>query len=189
MSEEKKLKPMSDHHFKGMVWTFRLLDVFLDPRRHLKKIPLKEGMVVVDYGCGPGRYTVPIAELVGTKGRVFAVDIQPLAIKTVKEKAARKSLKNIEAVLVDSFNTGIQSSSTDVVLAIDMIHSITDYDALFHEIHRILKPNGLLFMDTGHMQAEKAREIVVGSGLFAVTERRGRDMLLTKRLNKEAKKK
>ncbi len=186
---EGKLKPMSDRHFKGMVWLFKLGDLFFRPRRHLKKVPLREGMVVVDYGCGPGRYSIPIAELVGPKGKVFAVDIRPLAIKTVKEKAACKSLANVEAVLVDSFNTGIQSSSADMVEAIDMIHSITDYDALFHEIHRILKPNSFLFLEPGHMKTSKVREIVERTHLFNMVEQRGRDMLLTKKLKKEAKKK
>lgn len=82
---------------------------------------------------------------------------------TVHEKAARKSLDNIKAVLVDSYDAGIQSSSVDIVLVIDAIHSITDYDALFHEIHRILKPGGLLFVDPGDMRISKARDIVTSS--------------------------
>ena len=188
MSGEKKLKPMSDLSFKFMVWAFKLTDIFFRQRRHLKKIPLRQGMVVIDYGCGPGRYTIPVAEIVDTKGKVFAIDIQPLAIKTIKEKAARKSLTNIEAVLVDSFNTGIQGSSADIVLLIDAIHSISDHDVLLREIHRILKPNGLLFMDPEHMKISKAREIVDSTGLFTLTEQRGRDMLLTKKLKSELRK-
>ena len=64
MSNEKNPNPMTDAHFRGMVWTYRLTNFIWNPRRHLKKIPLKEGMVVVDYGCGPG-HTIPIAGLVG----------------------------------------------------------------------------------------------------------------------------
>lgn len=186
MSKEK-LEPMSERSFKFMVWAFKLADLFFRQRRHLKKVPLRQGMVVVDYGCGPGRYTIPVAELVGPKGKVFAIDIQPLAIKTVKEKAARVALTNIEAILVDSYDTGIQGSSADIVLAIDMIHSVKDYDALFREIHRILKPNGLLFMDLEHVKISKAKGIVESTGLFTMTEQRGRDMLLTKKLKSEAK--
>lgn len=186
MSKEK-LKPMSERSFKLMVWAFNFADLFFRQRRHLKKVSLREGMIVVDYGCGPGRYTIPVAELVGPKGKVFAIDIQPLAIKTVKEKAARKSLTNIEAILVDSYNTGIQGSSADMVLLIDTVHSIKDHNALFREIHRILKPNGLLFMDPEHMKIAKAKEIVESTGLFIMTEQRGRDMLLIKKLKSEAK--
>jgi ubiquinone/menaquinone biosynthesis C-methylase UbiE len=109
-------------------------------------------MAVVDYGCGPGRYTLPIAELIGPKGKIFAVDIQPLAIKNVKEKVVRQGLTNIETILVDSYNTGIQDSSIDLVLLIDTLHLINDYNALFREIHRILKQDGLIFMDKGHLK-------------------------------------
>ena len=185
MSQGKKPKPMSDRSFNLMVWTFKLTDLFFRPRRHLNKVPLGEGMVVVDYACGPGRYTIPLAEIVGPKGKVFAIDIQPMAIKTVKEKAAQRSLSNIEAILVDSYHTGIPNSSADIVLLIDALHSIMDYDALFHEIHRLLRPYGFLFLEPGHMRASKATQIVKDTGLFTLTDRRGRDMLLTKKLKVE----
>ena len=178
MASEKKLKPEPNAAYKVSIWFWKLTDLFWNPRRHLKKIPLKGGMVVVDYGCGPGRYTLPIAELVEPKGKVFAVDIQPLAIKTVKEKAAKQGLTNVEAILVDSYDTGIQDSSIDLVLLIDTFHQIGDRDALLREIHRILKPDGVLFMDPGHMKMPKAREIVENTNLFSIINLKGKDMLV-----------
>jgi ubiquinone/menaquinone biosynthesis C-methylase UbiE len=151
MAAEKKIEPMSDSHFKGMVWLYRLIDPFFRPKRRLKKIPLKEGIVVVDYGCGPGRYTLPVSRSIGPKGKVIAVDIQPLAIKMIKEKASRESLNNIEAILVDSYNTGIQESSADLVLLLDTFHQIRDHQLLLKELHRILRNDGTLFIDPGHM--------------------------------------
>ena len=178
MANEKKLKPMPDCAFKGMTWLYKLTGLIWNPQQHLKKIPIKEGMVVVDYGCGPGRYTLPVAKLVGLKGKVFAVDIQPLAIKTIKEKAVRESLTNIEAILVDSYNTGIQGSSIDLVLLLDALHMISDCGALFQEFHRLLKQDGLVFMDPGHMRMSRAREIVESTGFFTIVECRGHDMLV-----------
>ena len=183
--DEKKPKPMSDASFKGMMWLFKLVDFIWNPRRKLKKFPLREGMAVVDYGCGPGRYTLPIAKLVGPKGKVFAVDIHPLAITTVKRKAASEALTNVETILVDSYDTGIQVASIDLVLLADTFHMISDRDALFREIHRILKQDGLLFMDPGHMKLERAIEIVESAGLFTIRECRGRDMLLAPRTGEE----
>jgi ubiquinone/menaquinone biosynthesis C-methylase UbiE len=178
MAKEKKLKPMPGAAFKGMVWSYKFCDLFWNPKRLLKKVPLREGMTVVDYGCGPGRYTLPVAKLVGSKGKVFAVDIQPLAIKTVKEKAARQGLINIETNLVDSYNTGIQDSSIDLVLLIDTLHLIKDCNALFQEIHRILKQDGLIFMDKGHLKMSRATEIVEDTNLFTIVECQGQDMLV-----------
>lgn len=68
MPKEKKLQPMPNAAFKGMIWFYRLCDFFWNPKRHLKKISLKEGMTVVDYGCGPGHYSLPVAESVGLRG-------------------------------------------------------------------------------------------------------------------------
>ena len=53
---------------------------------------------MVDYGFGPGRFTLLTAKLVGPKGKVFAVDIQPLDMSMIKKKAARLSLTNIETI-------------------------------------------------------------------------------------------
>lgn len=138
---------------------------------------------MVEYGCGPGRYTVPIAKLVGSKGKVFAVDIQPLAVKTIKEKASRKNRINIETIIVSSYNTGISGSIADLVLLIDTLHLINDYHALFREIYRILKPDGTLFMDPGHMKLSRVREIVENTNFFKILEWRGKDMLVAPKVN------
>ena len=179
MANEKKLKPEPNAVYRINMWFYKLTDFIWNPRRHLKEIPLKEGMTVVDYGCGPGRYTLPIAKLVGPKGKVFAVDIQPLAISTVKKKAAGEGLINVEAILVDSYNTGIQSSSIDLVLLLDTLHLIKDCNALFQEIHRILKQDGILFADPGRMKMSRATEIVESTGFFIIAEYRGHNMLIS----------
>ena len=131
MVDRKKPKSMSDAGFRGMVWIFKVVDIFGGPKRYIKKFPLRQGMIVVDYGCGPGRYTIPMAKLVGPEGKVFAVDIQPLAIDMVKKMAERENLANIEAVLVDSYSTRIGDSNADLVLLIDTLHMIEDCHELF----------------------------------------------------------
>jgi len=181
MSNEKKPIAMTDAHFKGMVWLYLLTNFIWNPKRHLKKVPLKEGMVAVDYGCGPGRYTNLIARRVGPKGKVIAVDIQPLAVQMVEEKAACSGLANIETILVDSYDTGIDEARVDMVLLMDTFHMISDFDALLREVHRVLKPDGRLFMDPGHMKQSEAIKILDESGLFTIVKSLGRDMLLSPR--------
>ncbi len=117
--------------------------------------------------------------------KVFAVDIQPLAVKTVKEKAVRQGLTNIETILVDSYNSGIQDSSIDLVLLIDTLHLINDCNALFREIHRILKQDGLIFMDKGHLKMSRAIEIVESTDLFTIQECRDHDMLVSPKISSE----
>jgi ubiquinone/menaquinone biosynthesis C-methylase UbiE len=177
-TEVEDLKKMSDEEFKWMLRSYKVINIFWNPKRKIKKIPLREGVKIVDYGCGPGRYTIPIAKSVGPKGKVFAVEICPPAIKHVEELAAKEGLENIEPILVKSYNTGIQDSSIDLVLLIDTLHMIKDCNALFQEIHRILKRDGILFMDPGHLEMSKARGIVEGTGVFTIVECRGHDMLV-----------
>jgi ubiquinone/menaquinone biosynthesis C-methylase UbiE len=167
----------SDVGFRMMTLAFKFRDLLLNPRKSLAKAQLRKGMSVVDYGCGPGSFTIPAAELVGQEGKVFAVDIHPLAIRAVSQKALRKGLENVEAVLVQGYDTGIGESSIDRVLLIDTIHLIDDPDALFREIHGMLKPDGLLFMEKGHMAMSEQKEVLTNTGLLQIREAEGLMML------------
>lgn len=179
--QQSAIKPMSNLAYRFEEWLLYVWDIFLrHPEQDLQRIPLEKGMTVVDYGCGPGHYTIPLAEMVGPKGRVYAVEIQPLALETVKKKAARKSLANIIPVLVDSYDTGIPEASADVVLLIDAFHMMSDRDALLKEIYGLLKPDGFLYMDPGHMKAGEVKNIVEKTGLFKMVKFDGRNMRLAK---------
>jgi len=178
----QEIKPMSNLTFRLMQGVMYVWDIFLrHPRKDLERMLLKEGMTVVDYACGQGDYTIPLAEIVGPKSRVYAVDIQPLAVEVIRKKASRKSLHQVTAVLVDSYHTSIPDATADVVLFIDALHYITDPDALFCEIHRLLKPGGVLCMDPGHLKAGEGRAIVERTGLFNLVTSDGRNMQLTRR--------
>jgi predicted DCC family thiol-disulfide oxidoreductase YuxK len=84
----------------------------------------------------------------------------------VKEKAIRKALTNIKAILLDSYNTGIPESSIDLVILIDAIQSIKDTDAFFHKIHQLRKTGSWLFMEAGHLTIPRARDFVLSTGFF-----------------------
>ena len=71
---------MSDTSFKLMSLTFSVIDVlfpYIDKR--VKSFDLQPGMTVVDYGCGPGRYTERFVKLVGETGQVYYVFYHPAA--------------------------------------------------------------------------------------------------------------
>ncbi len=84
------LERMSDVSFKCMVILFNIYDFFsqlIDNR--LKNFGIKPGIIVVDYGCGPGRYTSCFARLVGEKGKLYAVDLHELAIQAIITMSVR----------------------------------------------------------------------------------------------------
>src|SRR5215216_4715526 len=76
---------------------------------------IREAMTVVDYGCGPGRYAIRFAKLVGATGRVYAVDVQELAVAAVKQKMAEQALRNIIPVLSTGYDTGLPDQLADMV--------------------------------------------------------------------------
>jgi ubiquinone/menaquinone biosynthesis C-methylase UbiE len=74
--------------------------------RRVLTFGIRTGMTVVDYGCGPARYTPRFAKLVGSSGKVYAADVQPIAIEAVKQKMAKAHLENIVSVLAQGYDTG-----------------------------------------------------------------------------------
>ncbi len=168
---------MSDLSFRLMAALFRLLDTFFPyVDRRVRGFALLPGMTVVDYGCGPGRYSLRFARLVGESGRVFAVDIHPLAVEAVLRLRARHGLPNLEAVLAHGYETGLPPALADRVCAIDMFFSVRDPNAFLAEIHRLLRPDGLLLLDDGHQSRTATRAKLAASGRFEVVEET-RDLL------------
>ena len=104
-----------------------------------------------------------------------------MAPDIVKQEAAKQSLPNVEAHLIDSFDTGLPDSIADVVLLIDAITPIKDRVPLFKEISRLLKQEGFLFMDSSHMGVQEAQKIVQESGLFNLVKAEGKEMVWGKK--------
>jgi ubiquinone/menaquinone biosynthesis C-methylase UbiE len=148
-----------------MAFAFKIRD-FLRPRRDIvKEVEMKEGFHVLDYGCGPGSYVPAVAELVGKSGKIYALDINPLAIKMVKKIAVKKQLSNVETILSDC-NTGLPDYSIDVVLLYDTFHDLVDQNMVLGELHRVLKPNGILSFSDHHMKENEILPKITDNGLF-----------------------
>jgi len=108
-------KPMSNFHFKFMSFGYKFRDFFLPPKNILKDVGIKRGFHVLDYGCGPGSYTIAAAELVGNSGRIYALDIHPLAIQSVQSIASKKQLTNVETIC-SNCKTGLQDNGVDACI-------------------------------------------------------------------------
>ncbi len=162
---------MPDLAFRLMTAAFRLQDALLPYiDRRVRGFGLAPGMTVVDYGCGPGRYSLRFARLVGESGRVFAVDIHELAVEAVRRLAARHSLANLEGVLARGYDTGLPSALADRLCAIDMFFSVRDPSAFLAEVDRLLKPEGLLILDDGHQSRAATRAKLAASGRFEILQ-------------------
>jgi ubiquinone/menaquinone biosynthesis C-methylase UbiE len=166
-------KPMPNIVFRGMSAFFVVRDKFRKPEKLLQKAGIAEGQTVLDFGCGPGSYAIAAARIVGAQGKVHALDIHPLAARSVERRAAKRGLSNLSTI-VSNRDTGLPDESVDVVLAYDMIHMVKDREALLVELHRVLKQGGVLSILAEHMKPEHVLDMAISNGLFTLRDRHGR---------------
>jgi ubiquinone/menaquinone biosynthesis C-methylase UbiE len=154
-----------------MVATFNLIDFFFSHiEKRVDKFGIRSGMTVVDYGCGPGRYTVYYSRLAGPQGKVYAVDIHAMAIELVNQKKERFGLTNVEAVLADGYDSGLPDGVADLLTAIDMFFGIHDREAFLAELKRIARPDGILVIDDGHQSRQATKAQIAAAGSWKIVE-------------------
>jgi len=161
------MNPMSNLHFRGMSLFIRVRNAFSPPEKMLKEAGIQPGHTVLDYGCGPGGHSIAAAKLVGQSGEVYALDIHPLAIRSVQKKASRKGLKNIKTIQSDCA-TGLQDNSLDIVLLYDTFHELNDQQGILAELARVLKSEGVLSSSDHHLKEQEITRGITGSGLFSL---------------------
>ena len=171
---------MSNLSFRALALWLRAREYFSDPRQRLVDASLEAGQVVLDYGCGVGSYALPAAQIVGDGGKVFALDIHPLAVEAVERRARSADLSNVETIQ-SNLDTGLTSESVDVVLLYDVLHAVPDQHALLQELHRILKPEGRLSVHPDHMTRDELLAIVAAGEQFRFQGQQGEAFAFTKR--------
>ena len=151
-------KAMPNWAFRGMTFFFRIRDAIEPRARVLQEVQLEPGFHVLDYGCGPGTYIPGIAERVTDTGRIYALDLHPLAVRRVQALARRRGLSNVQTILSDC-RTGLPDESVDVVLLYDIFHMLSEPQDVLAELSQVLKPSGTLSVHDPHVDEQA---IVVG---------------------------
>ena len=169
-SEEMIDKQMSSLSFRAMAFTFKIRDFFRPRRDVVKEAGIREGFSVLDYGCGPGSYVKAVAELVGKSGKIYALDVNPLAVQTVRKIAAENGLTNVETILSDC-KTELSDESIDLVLLYDTFHDLTNADGVLEELYRVLRPEGVLSFSDHHMKEDGILSRVTSKGLFRLLKK------------------
>jgi ubiquinone/menaquinone biosynthesis C-methylase UbiE len=113
-------------------------------REIISHLELEPGMKVLDFGCGPGRLTIPVARQVGSSGTVTAFDMQSAMLERVRAKAVHENLGNIEFIHGAAGEGKLGNNQYDRVLLVNVLGEIRDKKALLNEIADCLKSGGFL---------------------------------------------
>jgi len=154
-----------DFSYRIMTWEFAVRDLLAPRRKILEEAGISPGFHVLDFGCGPGSYVPDTSEMVGISGRVYALDVHPMAVQKVKRLVEKKGMSNVEIIQSDCA-TGLENHSVDVVLLYDTFHDLNKAQEILAELHRVLKPDGKLSFSDHHLKEDAIVSGVAGGGLF-----------------------
>ena len=112
---------------------------------------VQKDQVAADIGCGWGHYSFALADMVGPRGKVYAVDLARKCILAIRNKAEKRGCQVIEAQESTAADLSfIKDGSVDFVLANGLLCSMAvDRSAAVAEMKRILKPAGQAYLSLG----------------------------------------
>jgi len=117
-----------------------------DGAQMMQLLGLSTGDSAVDFGCGIGRYTIPLSQAVGPAGTVTAIERNSDEIQTLKTRLTKYPTKApIQCIHTDEiFPAVINHNSVDTILAFDVLQYVNDWNGFFKSVHHILKANGTI---------------------------------------------
>ena len=132
-------------HWQGAPWLTREeREKEEDCTTMFRQLKVQPGQMVCDLGAGNGFYTLWLAKLVGEKGRVLAVDIQPEMLEMLKQRAAKENVSNIDLILGTTVDPKLPEGKLDLVLLVDTYHELSNPVEVLAAVRRSLKPHGRL---------------------------------------------
>jgi cyclopropane fatty-acyl-phospholipid synthase-like methyltransferase len=146
----------------------------------LKKIGIREGQTVMDFGSGNGDYTLILARVVGEKGKVYAVDKNKEVLDKLMERTRGEGLENIEAKLVSGeteipTKIPLPDKSIDVGWFCDVLHDgyfkqDEQKAELLRDVRRVLEEDGFIAVHPVHMEKERLERIIKNTGFYLEEE-------------------
>jgi ubiquinone/menaquinone biosynthesis C-methylase UbiE len=130
---------------------------------------VKGGQYFLDFGCGTGDFSIPAARIVGSNGKVYALDCNPNQLKIVEKKARKAGITNIQTILSEK-KSYLPDESIDIVWMCDVLHEIKNKREVLEEVHRLLKNKGTLIVYDGL----KDKVSNYASGLFSLEKQDGK---------------
>lgn len=108
--------------------------------RVMSILSIEPGKSVADIGAGSGWFTVRAAKRVGQQGIVYAVDINPEAIRYINERARKEQLRNVKTIQSQPDDPLLPGQSVDSVLLLKAYHEVAHPITLLQKLRPALRP-------------------------------------------------
>ena len=146
--------------FRGTVWLERASRIEEeDPDALMAALPIEEGMLVADIGCGSGYHARRLAVEVGPEGSVLCNDIQPQMLRIASELAAREGITNISTVLGAEDDPNLPEGEVDLMLLVDVYHEFSRPEPMLHAMREALAPDGVIALVEFRLEGRSAAHI------------------------------
>ena len=116
----------------------------LPPEETLSKAGLSTNDIFIDIGCGIGYFSIPASKIVGSKGKVFALDSSEEMLEELVRKINENKITNIEPTLTKEYDFHIGPDTGTFALMSNVLHEIDNKLIFLKETNRILKTEGKL---------------------------------------------
>lgn len=113
-------------------------------QRVREALRLREGMTIADIGAGKGELSTALASEVGTRGRVFATDVDRGRLEALNDKFGREKLANVVVVEGGTSDTRLPRACCDAIVLRRVYHHLTDTAGINASLFRSLRPGGVL---------------------------------------------
>jgi len=159
------------------------------PSLVVSRLDLGPGMRVLDIGCGPGRLTIPLAQHVGSEGKVVALDMQDRMLGLLHDRLRAHGLTNVETILGGAGLGALTLEGVfDRAMLVTVLGEIRERETALKEIYRALKPGGILsvtevLLDPDYQPAGRVIRMARQAG-FVLDRRFGSALAFTLNLKK-----
>lgn len=135
----------------------------------LSHLDVQPGMRALDYGCGPGRLSLPLARLLAPNSQVTVVDLQPEMLARVRAKAEAEQLDNLTYVQADPQGALLPDAAFDRAIMVTVLGEIPEQQRALREVYTALKPGGVLSIteviaDPHFQSREKILQLACAAG-------------------------
>ncbi len=103
---------------------------------------IRPGDRVLDVGAGSGTDTLIASRLVGSQGKVWALDMTPAMLAKLRELVTSKGVRNVEVVEGNAEQIPLPDASIDVITSNGVLNLVPNKRRAVAEMFRVLRPGG-----------------------------------------------